>query len=113
MNVRERIKNGVAVVSLKGDLLDDEDISLFRQKIQSLATDDIKRVVVDLSLVNRINSEGLSTLISAVQNLRRTGGDLRLAHIDKNLQSILTITKLVHFFGTYETVERAMASYRN
>ena len=113
MNVTERIKNGVAVVSLRGDLLDERDMSLFQQKIHSLATDDIKKVVVDLSLVNRINSDGLSTLISTVQNLRRTGGDLRLANIDKNLQNILTITKLVHFFGTYETVERAMASYRN
>ena len=113
MYISEKVKNGIAVVSLKGDLLDIEDRSVFQRKIQSLATDDINRVVLDLSMVNRINSEGLNTLITAYDTLRKSGGDLRLARIDKSLHDILAITRLVQVFGTYETVERAMASYRN
>jgi anti-sigma B factor antagonist len=111
MHVTEKIKNDVAIVSVKGDLLDNNDSLQLRQKINSLATDDIKKVVLDLGMVNRINSEGLSTLLLVVDTLRRVGGDVRLANIDKHLHDILTITRLVKIFGTYETVGRALASY--
>jgi anti-sigma B factor antagonist len=113
MHITEKIKNGVAIVSIKGTLLDEHDDSELQGKIRSLASDDIKRIVLDLSMVTRINSKGLSILIAAVDKMRRTGGDLRLAQIDKHLHDILTITKLVRVFGTYETVDRALASYRN
>ena len=113
MHLTEKIKNDIAVINIKGDFLDENDTSLLQRKIDSLATDGIKKVVLDLSMIKRINSNGLSTLISLFDKLRLVGGDLRLARIDKRLQDILTITKLVQVFCTYETAERAIASYRN
>jgi anti-sigma B factor antagonist len=113
MHITEKIKNDVAIVSIRGNLLDENDDSMLQQKIRSLTSDDIKKVILDLSMVYRINSKGLSILISAVEKMRCVGGDLRLAQIDKHLHDILTITKLIRVFGTYETVERALISYRN
>ncbi len=111
MHVSEKIREDVAVVYLKGDLLDEHDEVVIQQKIRSLATDEIKKVVFDLGMVNRINSKGLSILISAIDTMHRNGGELRLARIDKNLHDLLTITNLVRVFGTYETVDRATASF--
>jgi anti-sigma B factor antagonist len=113
MHLAEKIANDVAVVSIKGDLLDENDDAILQQEIRSLITDDVKKVIMDLGKVNRINSRGLGILISAVNTLRRVGGDLRLARIDKRLHDILAITKLVQIFRTYERVEGALASYRN
>ncbi len=111
MHLTEKIKEDVAIISVKGDLVDEDDDAVMQQKIRSLATDDIRKVVLDLGMVHRINSKGLSILVSSLQILQRFGGDIRLARIDKHISDILAITNLVRVFGTYETVERAFASY--
>lgn len=113
MYLTEHIKNDIAIVSITGNLIDETDDLVLQQKIKSLAGDDIRKVVFDMSMVNRINSKGLSTLVAAYEIMRRVGGDLRLAKVDKHLHDIFAITKLVKVFGTYETVGRALASYQN
>ena len=113
MHVDEQIKGEVAIVSLKGELLDNADELLLQQKINSLTLDGITKLVFDLGKVHRINSTGLSALISAVKTIRTHGGDIRLAQIDRHLNDILVKTRLVRVFNTYETVGRATASYLN
>lgn len=111
MHLSEKIRSDIAVLSLKGSLLDEQDDERLKEKIDSLTSDNIKKVVLDMKLVNRVNSRGLSTLLSVVEIMQKHGGDLRLAAIDKHIFDILTITNLVRFFHTYETVDRAMASF--
>jgi len=113
MHIEERIRGEVAIVSLKGELVDNTDELVFQQKINSLKSDGITKLVVDLGKVNRINSKGLSVLISAVRTIRNAGGDIRFAQIDKHLTDIFVKTKLVQVFSTYESVGRALASYMN
>ncbi|HKZ17126.1 MAG TPA: STAS domain-containing protein [Geobacteraceae bacterium] len=111
MHLAEHIKGEIAVVSLSGELLDDEDESILEQKIISLTSDNIKKIILDFAKLNRINSQGLAALLSAVKNVRSTGGDIRISGLDEHLNSIFAITRLVRIFDTYETVGRAMASY--
>jgi len=72
----------------------------------------VKHVVIDMGGVNYVNSSGLGTLISALTTMRNAGGDLRLARIGEKVQNLFVITQLVKVFDTYETVERALASYK-
>ena len=113
MHLQEQIKGEVAVVLLKGELLDEDDERVLHQEIESLKSDDITKVVLDLGRVNRINSQGLSALIAAVKIMRQSGGDVRPAQIDKQIRDVFIRTRLVQVFPTYETVERALASYMN
>ncbi|MBI1803984.1 MAG: STAS domain-containing protein [Ignavibacteriae bacterium] len=112
MHLEEKIMGEVAVVYLKGELLDDEDDLTLRQKVTSLTVDEIKKVIIDLGKVSRINSRGLSALISAVKTMRAYGGDIRFTQIDKQINDIFVEMRLVQVFNTYETVGRAMASYQ-
>jgi anti-sigma B factor antagonist len=111
MHIDERILNDTAILSLRGELLNEEDNGALRQKVTSLIVDGITKIVIDLGRVNRINSQGLSALIAAVNTVRESGGDIRFAQIDRHIHSIFVETKLVQVFRTYETVGRAMASY--
>ncbi len=111
MHLEEPIKGEVAVVRLKGELLDDDDENVLQEEITSLKLDDIRKVVFDLGRVNRINSKGLSALIAAVKTMRHIGGAVRCARVDKQIQDVFVRTRLVRVFDTYETVERAMARY--
>lgn len=111
MHLEERIRGEVAIVSLSGELLDEEDGTILEQKIISLTSDNINKIVFDFGKLNTINSQGLAVLLSAVKSVRIRGGDIRIAGLDQHLQNIFTMTRLVRIFDSYETVGRALASY--
>jgi anti-sigma B factor antagonist len=113
MKLNEKMIDGTAVLTLKGDLLGEPETTEVRDKIHSLVGDDVKRVVIDLGGVNYVNSSGLGTLIAALTTMRNAGGELRLARIDEKVKNLFVITQLVKVFETYETVERALGSFKS
>ncbi len=112
MQIKEKIENNVAILAFKGDLLGEPDTSNIRNKIHSLVTDNIKRIVIDLGGVNYMNSSGIGTLIACLTTVRNGGGELRLANVGGKVQNLFVITQLVKVFDTYETVERALANFK-
>ena len=112
MQIKEKIENNVAVLTFKGDLLGEPDTTTIREKIRSLINDEIKHVVIDLGGVNYMNSSGLGTLISSLTTMRNAGGNLLLARVGEKVQNLFIITQLVKVFDTYESVDRALASYK-
>ncbi len=113
MQIKEKMENDIAVLTMKGDLLGEPDTTNVREKIHSLVGDDVKQVIIDLGGVNYMNSSGLGTLISALTTMRSAGGELRLARIGGKIQNLFIVTKLIKVFDTYETVERALASFKS
>lgn len=111
MNIKEKIENGIAILTLKGDLIGEPETTDLRDKIHSLISDKIKKVVMDLSGVNYVNSSGLGTLIAVLTTVRNAGGDLRLARVGEKVHSLFIVTQLVKVFETYESVDRAVASF--
>ncbi len=112
MQIKEKMDNEVAILTLKGDLLGEPDTANFRDKIHSLVNDEVKKVVIDLGGVNYMNSSGLGTIIAALTTMRNASGELRLARVGKKVQNLFVITQLVKVFDTYETVDRAIASFK-
>ena len=111
MTIKEKVENGIAVLTLKGDLIGEPETTDLRDKIHSLIGDKIRKVVMDLSGVNYVNSSGLGTLIAALTTVRNAGGDLRLARVGEKVHSLFIVTQLVKVFETYESVDRALSSF--
>ena len=112
MNIKEKMHGDVAVVALKGNLMGEPDTTEVREKIYSLLQDDVKRIVLDLGKVKWINSSGLGSLIAAMTSVKNKGGEMRLANITEKVESVFMITQLIKVFKTYETVDRAVGSFK-
>jgi len=112
MNIKEKMHGDVAVVSLKGNLMGEPDTTDVRQKVYSLLQDDVKKIVLDLGKVKWINSSGLGALIAAMTSVKNKDGELRLANVTEKVESVFMITQLIKVFKTYETVDRAVASFK-
>ena len=112
MSIKEKMHGDVAVISLKGNLMGEPQTTQLRDKIYSLLQEGMKKIVLDLKGVRWINSSGLGTLIAALTSVKTKGGDLRLACITEKVESVLVVTRLVKVFKEYETVDRAVASYK-
>jgi len=46
-----------------------------------------------------------------MSTLNNTGGKLKLASVTEKVKSLLVITQLMRIFDTYESAERAVASF--
>jgi anti-sigma B factor antagonist len=112
MTIKEKMHGSVAVLSLKGNLMGEPDTENFREKIYSLLQDGFSKVVVDMKGVRWISSTGLGSLIAALTSVRNKSGDLRLANVTEKVESVFAITQLVKVFKTYETLDRAVASFK-
>lgn len=109
INVRDNAK--VTVLEIKGNIMGGEDETVFYDKLRELIGQDRKKVVLDLSKVEWINSRGLGILISGLSTMRKSGGDLKLAGVADKVKSLLTMTRLITAFETHETVDDAVRSF--
>ena len=69
-----------------------------------------KRLVVDLSRVDYVDSSGLAVLIEAMQTLEDTGGLFMLAGTPEPVRTILESARLDGYFLQFPNVEAALAS---
>jgi anti-sigma B factor antagonist len=112
MTITESKHGRVTVVSLKGNLLGEPETTALRETVYRLTERDELQVVLDLGSLRAINSTGLGVLVTALTSLRKRSGDLYLARLSDKVHSLLMITHLVRVFKLYDTVERAVASFR-
>ncbi|MGQ9559074.1 MAG: STAS domain-containing protein [Candidatus Oleimicrobiaceae bacterium] len=111
MTVTESHFGPVTVLSLAGKSMGGPDAGRLNEKIHELIEAGVRKVVVDLAQVQLMNSSGLGLLISALSTVRSNGGELKLACVAPRIRTLMTITKLIHVFETYDSVEAAVASF--
>jgi len=75
-----------------------------------LHTEDIKKLILDLSDIEYCDSSGLSAILLAFRILQTKGAKLKLASPQKNVRSLIEISQLNRVLPIFESVEEAMAS---
>ena len=113
MNLKEEIKDGIAIITLTGELMDGPDVLPFHDHIKQLVASGTNRVIVDFSAVRWFGSAMLGVLTASLATVKAAGGDLRLVGITRRIESILMVTSLASAFQTFRTLNRAMVSFRH
>ena len=65
----------------------------------------------DFSKTGYIDSSGLGVLVSLSKKIREQGGELRLAGLNADLQTLFELTKLDTLFAITRTAEEALAAF--
>jgi anti-sigma B factor antagonist len=113
MQIAERASGSVTVLDLSGKITLGEDSTLLKDKLHSLLHQNKKNVLLNLGQVPYVDSAGLGALVSAYTTVTREGGSLKLMNVTKKLQDLLSITKLLTVFETFDSEDEALRSYRN
>ncbi len=103
--------DGITIVELDGNVLGGPDATALNDALHKFIEKKKKKVVVDLSGVQTMNSSGLSMLINGLTAMRNAGGDLKIAAASKKIESLLVITKLTTVFELFPTVKKAVSSF--
>jgi anti-sigma B factor antagonist len=99
-----------AIVDCAGKIVYGEEVSFLRSYVKDLLSQH-HRIVLSLSGVTHIDSNGVGTLVSLWASARSAGGDLKLAALSTRAHDVLMTAKLASLFGAFETVEQAARSF--
>jgi anti-sigma B factor antagonist len=111
MQIEERKVGDVVVLDLKGKVMLGEGDELLKDKVSSLLNQGYKKIVLNLAEVPYIDSAGLGEIVRTFTTVSRQGGSLKLLNLTKRITDLLSITKLLTVFDTFESETEAVNSF--
>lgn len=69
------------------------------------------RLVADFGAVDYTSSAGLRSLLAALKDSRRLGGDLRMARVQPTVLKVLSLSGFASIIRIFDDVPGAVASY--
>jgi anti-anti-sigma factor len=111
IKIAERHIGSVTVLDIVGKLTIDEAAEHLRDKINSLIQQKETQIVLNLQDVPYIDSGGLGQLIASFGSVKRTGGTLKLLHVNTRNHNLLAITSLVTVFESFDSEAEAIKSF--
>ena len=111
MEIVERTVNDVTVLDLKGKMTLGEGDELLKDKINSLLAAGKKKLLLNLEAVPYIDSAGLGEVVRTYTTVSRQGGSLKLLNLTKRITDLLSITKLLTVFETFDSENEAVRSF--
>ena len=111
MQIDERVVGEVTILDLKGKITLGEGDEALKDKINSLIHQNRKRILLNLGEVPYIDSAGLGEIVRTYTTVSRQGGQLKLVNLTKRITDLLSITKLLTVFETFDSEPEALKSY--
>lgn len=104
--------NNVSVITVEGDLTGAEALAV-RNAIDRRESASAQGCVIDLERCRFLSGEGLEALLSALRTCESRGANLKLAGLDENCRTVLTVTRLDHRFECCTDVAAALKLMSN
>jgi anti-sigma B factor antagonist len=111
MQIEQRAVGDVTVLDLKGRVTLGEGDELLKDKVNSLLNQGVKKIVLNLADVPYIDSAGLGEIVRTYTTVSKQGGSLKLLNLTKRITDLLSITKLLTVFETFDNENEAVRSF--
>ena len=112
IKIEERPVGSVTVLDIAGRLTMDEAAQHLKDKINSLISQQRTHIVLNLRNVPYIDSGGLGQLVASYGSVMRTGGALKLLNVNSRNHDLLSITRLVTVFESFDAEAEAVQSFQ-
>ena len=111
MNLTTEHANGVAVVRIGESRLMYPLLSEFSTVVTQLIAAGERKVVVDLSSVGYVDSATIGCLMDLYRQANAAGGALKLAGVQKRVETMLTMTGAQNFLEIHADEPTAVKSF--
>ena len=111
MQIDVRTINDVTVLDLKGKMTLGEGDELLKEKVNGLLQEGKKKLLLNLGAVPYVDSAGLGEIVRCYTTVSRQGGSLKLVNLTKRITDLMSITKLLTVFETFDVEAEALKSY--
>ena len=111
MQIEERSVGSVVVLDVKGRITLGDGDNILKDRINTLVSQGRQQILLNLAGVSYIDSAGLGEIVRNYTTLSRRGGSLKLLHLTKRITDLLSITKLLTVFETFDSESEAVKSF--
>jgi anti-anti-sigma factor len=112
MNVTTSYTDGTAVLRVDETRLTYPILADFAAATTSLIAKGERRIVLDLSGVTYVDSATIGCLMDLYRQATAAGGTMKLAGVQKRVETMLTMTGAHHFLEVYADLASALASFK-
>lgn len=112
LKMTKRTVDGILAIVCNGRIVFGEEAAMLRDEVRQAITNGQKRVVLNLSEVNYIDSGGLGTLVALHTTAHNAGGTIKLANLTKRVGDLLQVTKLLTVFEVHNSEYEALEAFR-
>jgi anti-sigma B factor antagonist len=111
MDIESRAVGDVTILDLKGKMTLGEGDELLKDTVNSLVHQGHRNLILNLTAVPYVDSAGLGEIVRTYTTVSRLGGNLKLLNLTKRIHDLLSITKLLTVFETFESEDDAVRSF--
>ncbi len=108
MKIKETIRQKVAVLSIKGNLMGPPGTDKLLENIDQLLHDGVKRIILDMRHVNWINSMGVGAIMKCYKRIDNQKGRFCLAELTEKVQGVFQVTQLIQILSIKPDLEKAV-----
>jgi anti-sigma B factor antagonist len=102
---------GVTILDISGRITVGEGNIILREIVRDLAEKGAKAIVLNLGEVQYVDSSGIGELVKAHASIRKQGGQLKLANLNKRVHDLLELTRLSAVFDIQKDEASAVKSF--
>lgn len=110
LNLDSRFCDNVYIIHCAGAIVLGDEVKSLEAALDRCAQSS-SQIVLSISDITRLDSIGLGLLVRCMTNLRKRGGDLRLAAPSPFVVNLLDLTMLSTVIQTHSTEQEAIASF--
>jgi anti-anti-sigma factor len=111
MNLTTDRSEGIAIVRVGETRLMYPLLADFSGAVMALLTSGDKKVMIDLSKVTYVDSATIGCLMDLYRQTSAAGGELRLAGVNKRVETMLTMTGAHNFLKMFPDEAAAIQSF--
>jgi anti-sigma B factor antagonist len=112
MNINERSAGDVTILDVSGQVTFTKGDQVLKDKIHSTVHQGHTKLLVNLAGVDYVDSAGLGELVGGYTTVTRAGGTMKLLNLTKKMRDLLSITRLLTVFDTFDNEAEAVKSFK-
>ncbi len=111
VEITERAVGEVTILELAGRITMGAGAQLLDEKLQAAAARSAPKVLLEMSRVTFIDSQGIKSLVRGFITLEKLGGTLKLLNMSDKARIVLEITHLLSVIKAFEDEAAALKSF--
>ncbi|NIR50137.1 STAS domain-containing protein [candidate division KSB1 bacterium] len=105
-----RVKSNATIIKI-GGYIDAVTSDALKRALDAVVKSRQFKIIVDLSDVEYIGSQGWSIFLNHLKHIRENNGDLKLVNMKPNVFEVFKVLEFFWFMKSYKTIDEAISDF--
>ena len=107
----KHVEPDIVIMELAGRITMGNDCQQVEWTANKLVGENRKKIILDLSGVTHVDSTGIGIIVAVAGQMKKAGGQLRVAGANDHVTQLLTMTSVDQIVGLHPTTGAAVAAF--